>query len=495
MLAAVAVGATGAALLFGAMPGINWLLCTALAAALQLALTGRRAQHEADSSVRAALAFAALLAGAAAVTASGVLHFFLWLGIVALFAAATVVNAGTRVDRLGPAGLAATPFRAAALIAREAAQRIDSDARGLLREDRNFRAFRGIALALPIVAAFFMLLGAADPTLAAWRDSIGRMFQDFDALPRLAFFVLLTGATLGTFGIAIRSRAPLAEDLPHPRASFTDIERTIVLGSVAVLFALFLVLQIPHLFGNPGSRVGSGMTLAEAVHRGFGELTIVVTLCTWVIIASDRYAIRGRRERLVRGLGLVLVAECLLLLASAWHRLAAYEAAYGYTSLRLYVAFYIAAAALALLLLAREVASTINLARLTRGIALIAITALSTLTYWNSAAWIVRQNVARFESTGQIDLGYLAWGMSDDALPAIAHLIPRLAPSEAATLSEQLRTRYAHFESTSATAAWYEWNLRRNAARRALQAIPLARSTDNVHRDGSPAPRVLAADG
>ena len=474
-LAAIAVGATGAGLLFDADPGLNWLFCTTLTAALYVALARTYAMRRVQPFTLGTMALAILLAGAAVVTANGALHFFIWVGVVTLFATATVVNGGVPVNRLGPAALAGAPFRASVLIARETADRSGNAARGVLRIDSHFRMLRGIALALPIVVVFFLLLGSADPTLSAWRDDLARMLQDMESLGRLGFFVMLTGATLGVYGIAIRARPESGTELPSqcPRRSFADEERLIVLGSVALLFAVFLVLQLSYLFGNPGGRAGSGMTLAEAVHRGFGELTIVVTLCAWIIIASDRYSIRGAREQHVRMLGLILVTECLLLLASAWHRLAAYAAAYGYTSLRLYVAFYIAATALGLLFLAREIVASIDLARLTRRTALIAIGVLAFLGYWNSAAWIVRQNVARFEATGQVDLQYLAWQMSDDALPEIVRSIPQLPPNEAKSLAEQLHKHYdTQLGPASPAPAWYEWNLRRDAARRALREIP-----------------------
>ena len=295
-LAAIAVGATGAGLLFDADPGLNWLFCTTLTAALYVALARTYATRRVQPFTLGTMALAILLAGAAVVTANGALHFFIWVGVVTLFATATVVNGGVPVNRLGPAALAGAPFRASVLIVRETADRSGNAARGVLRIDSHFRMLRGIALALPIVRGFLHAAGLCRPHPVrmarrprpdvaghgvAWSTRVFR-HADWRDARRVRH--------------CDPARPESGTELPSqcPRRSFADEERLIVLSSVALLFAVFLVLQLSYLFGNPGGRAGSGMTLAEAVHRGFGELTIVVTLCAWIIIASDRYSIVAR---------------------------------------------------------------------------------------------------------------------------------------------------------------------------------------------------------
>jgi hypothetical protein len=213
------------------------------------------------------------------------------------------------------------------------------------------------------------------------------------------------------------------------------------------------------------------VTFAEALHRGFVEITIVVTLSAWLIIALDRYAIRRDRERRLRVVQLLLVAACLLLLVSAYHRLVSYQAAYGYTAFRVYVGIYVAAAAFALALLAREICTGIDLARLTRQVMVVAVLALCAPVYWNSAAWVVRRNLARSETTGQLDVAYLARGLSADAVPAAVEALPGLPADQAKLLVKSLMERHAHLEPAGERAHWYEWNLRREAAQRALTEL------------------------
>lgn len=469
--AAIGAGALVTWLVFDALPGLNWPLAMLLVVAGALAAGGSRLWSRLGQHARLALGGALLLAGGAVITANGAFHFWIMIGMVVLCAIAALLAAGLPVDRVGPLQMALAPIRAGLLVVVEAGRRCGGEARGLVKDEHSFRALRGAALALPIVCVFFLLLGAADPTLAAWRDALIEALEDLSIVPRAVFFVLVTVVLLGAYGVATSGPRITLPTETAPRESLADLERIIVLGAVAALFALFVVLQVTYLFGNPGGQVGSGLTYAEALHRGFMELTVAVTLCAALIIAGDRLAIRGAREPLVRALGLLLVAECFVLLGSAAQRLLAYQAAYGYTTLRLYVAIYIVAAACALALLAREVSTSLDLARLTRRVVGIAVLALCVPVYWNSAAWVARQNLERYARTGDIDIQYLAHGQSPDAIPTVMAALPALPPEAAATIEGGLRASLGPaLDEGQSPPRWFEWNYRRVAAREALDA-------------------------
>src|SRR4029077_3369753 len=134
--------------------------------------------------------------------------------------------------------------------------------------------------AMPVTVLLALLLSQADPTFAAWRDALRDVWLDSELLRRGLFFCLVAASLLGMFGLALRPALPATPaDAPAARELFGAAERLIVLGSVAALFALFLVLQVSYLFGNPGARPGSGVSYADAVYRGFIELNIASTVC------------------------------------------------------------------------------------------------------------------------------------------------------------------------------------------------------------------------
>jgi hypothetical protein len=340
---------------------------------------------------------------------------------------------------------------------------------GLLRAERSGPVLRGLAIAAPVVLVFGLLLADVDPTLGRWRDAVATLLDTMEWIPRLIFFLGLGGLSLGALGIALRPavKEPVAPDrVPALRIGAT--ERTILFGSVAGLFALFLVLQVSYLFGNAPSVVGSGVTFAEYARRGFGELTVVATLCTLLVLLTDRHAERGAGEERVRVLQLVLVGELQLLLASAFRRVMLYESAYGFTSARLYAQAYMIVVSLLLVMLASEIWTGLDGKRLVRRAALVGTGVFAVLTAWNHDAWIARQNIERYRATGKLDVHYLVRELSPNALPTVIALLPALPATDAVAVSHCIQERYSRSRMWTAEERWYEWNLRRAAARQAL---------------------------
>lgn len=175
-----------------------------------------------------------------------------------------------------------------------------------------------------------------------------------------------------------------------------------------------------------------------------------------------------------------MIAASLVVVASAYQRVLYYEAAYGYTEQRLYVQVICGLVSLSLLSLAWELRSTIDVPRLIRHVALIAIACVAGLSYWNGAAWIVDANVARYESTGKLDVDYLGRlaRSSPDAIPALVAALPKLTPPDASRVRESLRRTGLERSilvppPDTGGLSWYEWSLRRAAARSALRAAGL----------------------
>lgn len=465
--AATASALLGTTTIWMAMPGVNWTLWT-VAVSLAFLAHVRRAGKPLDASTVVPVALACLVSSGAAITADEAWQALTFMVVATLLACATLLASGQRASRVGALWIVFAPPVAAIQVLIEALRRA-GDAAGILRAERSGPVVRGLVIAAPVVGLFALLLSGADPTLAGWRDAFFDLLESLDWIPRLVFFLVLGGVSLGAFGLALRpavGETRTVERAPALRLGVT--ERTVLFASVAALFAVFLVLQLSYLFGNAPAVAGSGLTFAEYARRGFGELTVVATLCTLLILASDRFAERGRREEHVRVLQLLLVAELQLLLASAFRRVLLYESAYGFTSARLYAQAYMVLVSMLLVMLAWEIWSHIDVRRLTRRGALLGVGMFAGLTLWNHDAWIAAQNIERYESTGKLDVWYLSRGLSPNALPTVVRLLPRLPASDAAAVRQCIHARYATGDMWATPPRWYEWNLRRAAARRAL---------------------------
>lgn len=470
---------------FGELPGLNWALWTTASATGFLAVSRRSERSHTDRYPRAALILACLLSIAAAISANPRADALIFLSVAGLLAFA-VLSTATRSGEMGPAALARAPLDVCRLLFAEAAARIAATF-AVIRMRHAIPVVRGSTIAAALAATLFLLLSAADPTLAGWRDVawetvLSRMF-----LPRDVFFVVLQLLLLGGYGLAARrSEPPQATqgsngNSPPARAAvFSATERLIVLGAAMTLFVVFLAVELSHQLGSSGVHLTGGETFAEATHRGFGEMIVAAALCALVIITLEQRALRGARERGVRLLSWAVIAGSLVIVASAYQRVRYYEAAYGYTEQRLYVQVICVAISLALVSLAWELRSASNLPRLIRHGALIAIACVAGLSYWNETAWIVAANVARYEGTGKMDLSYLERlaRSSPDAIPALVAALPKLSPADASRLRESLQ--HAPLDRSillpppgTGGLSWYEWSLRRAAAQSALRTAGL----------------------
>ena len=471
-IASLGLGALAAGVLYAAQPGINWLLII-LGVAASLLTLERPAAPALRSPRYVAAGIAILLAGAAAVTDDPLVEFLLLVGILWLGALVAWLATGRLTDSFGAARLAGILLRAPPLILRESARAVGEGVRAV-SSVRAVVAVRGIAIAVLVVAPLFALLGEADQTLGALRASIITLVTSLEGLGRLVFLLCVAFGCLGYLNLAHRyARTSCPDPEPNGRvARYTDTERLIVLGSVAILFGVFLGLQVSYLFGNPGARAGSGVTLAEVVHRGFVEMTVVVALAAAVIVVLDRNARRGGREVLVRAVSGVVLLECLVILVSAYHRLSAYESAYGYTEFRIYVRLYVCFLGVSLVLLGAEFARGIDVGRLLWRNCVAALATLVVLGYWNHSAWIVRANLERYSRTGQLDVDYL--GRTDnDGIPELVRALPgldsRTRAEVRATLCAAPRKAACSGVPGATAAPWFEWNLRRAAAANAIK--------------------------
>jgi hypothetical protein len=241
-----------------------------------------------------------------------------------------------------------------------------------------------------------------------------------------------------------------------------------LLAGVAALFWLFLAVQLGYLFGNLPSVPASGVTFAEYARRGFGELTVVASATALLIVGSERYG-KDERERTLRLLTFAVIAAVLLLLASAFRRVLLYEAAYGFTTARLYAQVYMCAVAAGLLMLSLEVAGDFDAGRLFRRAAGAATILFIALVYWNHEDWIAKQNMDRFAVTGKLDVVYLTQELSPDVIPAIADRLPSMPEPLRSEIRDAMRKRYARRDGRRQR-AWFEWNLASARARTAVEA-------------------------
>lgn len=289
---------------------------------------------------------------------------------------------------------------------------------------------RGLLIALPILIVFGLLLGSADIVLGDFLEDMFGWFQlDESTVNQLFIIFLLTWINLNflrllVFGPPYPHYSPTTAPPPaKPIISLGMIESGIVLGSINLLFLVFVILQARYLFGGEANITAQGYTYSEYARRGFYEMLLVTVLTMGLILVMSHITRRqAAQEKLFSLLTGVLILLTGVILAAAWQRLALYEDAYGYTRLRVASAVFMAWLAVLLIILLADVLLKRNLKVFFIGGLLCVFGYAATINALNMDRFIASHNVERFAETGKIDIPYLL-RLSDDAIPAIVPLI------------------------------------------------------------------------
>ena len=337
-------------------------------------------------------------------------------------------------------------------------------------ENRGKRAFpsllRGVAVAVPFLLLFGSLFAAAD---ASFERLVARLF-DFD-LSSIFLHLIVTGSVAWVAAGFLRGSI-VAKEVPAPttlRESFFSlgiIEVGMLLGLIDALFLLFVVLQIPYLFGGAATVAATAsLTFADYARRGFFELT-AVAICTIMTLLLADWILRKdsmRTEILFRSLSGVNLLLLGAIMASAWQRLLLYQGAYGLTEARLYAAAALTGMGLVAVWFALSVLAG-RRGRFAFGSIIAAYAVILTLDAVNPDALIARIDMTRGAEGKPVDPVYLTT-LSADATPQLVRGIPLIPAHDGALISRELIRRNAGQESPD----WMTWNLARTRASGAIE--------------------------
>ena len=343
------------------------------------------------------------------------------------------------------------------------------------RGSRNLLpVIRGLLLALPVLVIFTSLLASADLVFADYLEDLFSLDILPDLLELLWRGIIVLGAAwflAGGLAYAL-SRSHVSDDQGALEKALGSLAQVISLGfieaatvliSVDLLFLVFVGIQFAYLFGGRVNITVEGYTYAEYARRGFLELVAVSVLTLGLILGLRWLARRetGRQARIFNGLSSLMVGLVLVILASAFQRLRLYEAAYGYTQLRLYSHVFMVWLAVAF------VWFLVTLWRWPDRFAIGAFAAalgfLITLNAINPDAFIAKQNLARYEVTGKLDAYYLT-RLSEDAVPALVLAVDQITGDEQKVLNDHLLYRLERMEESARWRSWPSFHLARRRA-------------------------------
>lgn len=362
-------------------------------------------------------------------------------------------------------------------------------------------AVRAALIAIPLLLIFGGLFASADPVFARILSSI---FQ-IDA-EEIASHIILTGVLSWIIGGFLRSamladRQPaLASMIPDRSLGLTEV--AVALGSLVLLFAAFVTVQLRYFFGGDVLvQATANMSYAEYARRGFFELVVVSALVLPVLLAANALLRRDKAsaEAVYRALAGSLVVLLGVIMYSAFARMRLYQSAYGMSTDRLYATVFMGWLAVVFAWFCATVLRGRD-KRFVVGVLASGWSTLIALNFADPAGSVARSNVARAATGKSLDVWY-ASRLSADGAPALVDYlmkqpltpppnfrVPRAdsAASRSARVSEadSSRGRTADDFTARCYAArdllqkwgpavasdWRSWNVGRVRARRAVAA-------------------------
>lgn len=411
LAAAVAGVVAGIALSFTA-PGITWTLVAVVSGTAALATARRR--REPWTLACSALAFLLVL--------PLTLLDAWWVQMLCLVASAAVFLCGVTGARTLPGILlSGLSWPLASLRGLPWFGRSLRLAGTGARTPAVVRTAAWSALGLVVFATIF---ASANPVFGSWVDRLVPTLTFNDLVGRAFLACFVFAVTLGAAYLALNPSHVEVLGGRRPQALTNRFEWLVPVLAVDLVFVAFIAAEARALVGGEDYiRETTGLTYADFVHQGFGQLTLATALTVLVVWVAARRAGTSRDDRrwLFGSLGL-LCGLTLLVVASALRGMAVYQDAYGFTTLRLFVDVF--EGWLGFVVLAIMVAGVAGWGRWLPRIALVSgALALVGLAAVNPDAWVAGQNLDRYDATGKLDLSYLQF-LSADATPVIAERLP-----------------------------------------------------------------------
>lgn len=339
----------------------------------------------------------------------------------------------------------------------------------MARSPRLKGVLRGLLIVAPLLVVFTMLFSSADANFERYTLALGDLVSV--ELPQHVLSIALLSAfsaglllcTVPELSNQSRLQARLLQNRINFLRSLGDEEITVIMGSLVLLFLVFVLLQFGYLFGGRETiEQVDGLTLATYARRGFFELIAVsfLTLAVLLWISSTQCSLR-----IFRPMAAVLVVCVLFILVSAAQRLYLYSETFGLTLSR------VLAAAIMLWLAGNLVSFIVTLLRsggagfafgmIVSGIATVILLGLA-----NPAAIVVRVNLNNAIESSQeetIDIRYLT-RLGADAVPALLERIHHLPANQQCIVANELITRYGGERNEDDKNDWRTWNASRSKA-------------------------------
>ncbi|MBI2342897.1 MAG: DUF4173 domain-containing protein [Deltaproteobacteria bacterium] len=340
-------------------------------------------------------------------------------------------------------------------------------------------------MTIPLLFVFLLLFSSADLIFQKYVSDVMSIDIEPETIFRSILVLTATLVYIGAYTYSFREKDNQISAQRNSKGSGVGhIESAILLGSVNVLFFIFILIQLTYLFGGESNISAQGFTYAEYARRGFVELIAVAMISLLLLLSTEKYVVKKETDHALgfKIVSTALVVQVILIMGSALTRLSLYEQAYGFTTLRLYShAFIILLAVIFSLLLYKIFKDKRENAFAFRVIISIALF-LTVINLLNPDAFIVRRNIERFATTGNLDIDYLN-RLSSDAIPETIKILHMSNEDVRKRFARKLYRR-AQNDNSPYFSKWQSLNISRMRADKVLNSKMRELESYSENEDG-----------
>ncbi len=202
----------------------------------------------------------------------------------------------------------------------------------------------GLVIAVPLTLVAVGLLILSD----RYFESV--ILDFFHSLPQFSFSLIwqiIFGAIVGMFLFgALYSAGKPTSGYDPSTPSYRILPAAVSYSAVTpvcVFYLVYIITQIKYLTAAVTGHIPEEFSISEFARRGFFELCVVALINLCVITVMLTFTARGEADRpkkVLRIYTVVISAFTLLLISSAFSKMAFYISSYGLTQLRVYTSWF-----------------------------------------------------------------------------------------------------------------------------------------------------------
>lgn len=326
----------------------------------------------------------------------------------------------------------------------------------------------GILVSLPLLVILIVLLSSADMVFGYYFANLTEVFNNIDLGDFVPHTIIVLFVAFYLFGYVWSfkdDKKTIEKNLKPTAENWGSITVITVLIALNILYLIFTMIQFSYLYGGGKLALPAGFTYADYARRGFFELAAVTVINFVIVLSCLKYIKKDHTKTLkfANFLLTVLVVFTLNMLFSANFKLNLYEAAFGYTFLRVSVHLFM----LLLFVLCLVIVAGIWYKKIPimKSIIVITISMYTVINYLNIDGFIARKNIEIYNQTGKVDAYYLT-SLSFEAVPYLIELRDKGNDNIKNIINENLKHRN---EVLDREKSWTEFNFSKNKVRKLLK--------------------------